>query len=67
MRLGCTDSSSFAKGQGTEVVQLERFMNAASRDEMIAHGFADLNVKLDMIQGCIAQRDLLLENCSFVH
>lgn len=42
MRRGCTDSNSFATGHGARAVHDGRFRYEASRDEMIAEGFADL-------------------------
>lgn len=42
MRLGWMVSSSLAKGQGATADQHDRFRYEDSREETIAHGFADL-------------------------
>jgi len=42
VRRGCTVSNSFARGQGASALQQGRFRYVASREEMMAHGFAEL-------------------------
>lgn len=57
MRLGCTVSSSLARGQGASADQQDRFRYVDRRDEMMAHGLADLGRERSQVSQSTLARD----------